>query len=35
MPYAQNIEEMAKPKVGDIINAAKKVCYKKNHHKCS
>jgi pyruvate dehydrogenase E1 component beta subunit len=30
MPYSPNIETMAKPQVGDIIKAAKKVLYKKN-----
>jgi pyruvate dehydrogenase E1 component beta subunit len=28
LPYAANLEQLALPQVDDIINAAKKVCYK-------
>lgn len=30
LPYAQNLEELALPSVKDIINAAKKVCYRED-----
>jgi pyruvate dehydrogenase E1 component beta subunit len=28
MPYAKNLEDLALPKVADIVRVAKRVCYK-------